>query len=296
MVKKSIGVLLKERRTKLDWGLDKAEKTTAIKKIYISALETENYAIFPGPFYVRAYLKQYAEKLELDVEAILEAYDHKEPVEVEGPFEDTGNYRFIRPDERIPLPSDEDDEEAKTWLQRYLPMVALSSIAIIILIAVGVMVFFNFPKSTSVSSNDYSLSSSSVSSSSSSSSASSTSLSLSADGKSLQIVTNESSVDMGFTLNANVEAATASASGTVTQSVSLSSTSQKSAEFKLENKATTSILTVSDIKAMTITINGQTLDISKLDQPSNVITLQISYNSGTSTSSSSSSASSSSSN
>ncbi|HEY0221774.1 MAG TPA: helix-turn-helix domain-containing protein [Lactovum miscens] len=283
MVQKAIGALLKERRTKLDWSLDKAEKTTSIKKIYISALETENFAIFPGTFYVRAYLKQYAQKLDLDVEAILEAFENDSPVEVEGPFEDTGNYRFIRPDERIPLPSEEEDEENKTWVQRYLPMIVLATIAIIILLSVSLMVFLNLPKSSTVTPNDYSLPSSS------STVASKTSLNLSADGKILQIFTNKDTVDLLFDLNSNVATATASASGNVTQSITLTSTGQKSAEFSLEKKTTTSTLTLSEIKSMTITINGQKLDISKVSVPSNVINLQIIYNvSGTQSQSSSS--------
>lgn len=272
MVQKAIGALLKERRTKLDWSLDKAEKTTSIKKIYISALETESFAIFPGPFYVRAYLKQYAQKLDLDVEAILEAFDNHTPVEVEGPFEDTGNYRFIRPDERLHLPNEEEDEENKTWVQRYLPMLVLATIAGLILISVGLMVILNLPKAQPVTSVDYSLSTSS------SSQARQTSLSLSSDGKSLQIFTNQEVVNLHFDLSNNASSATASASGNVTQSITLTSVGQKSAEFSLESRISTSTLTFTDIKAMVTTINGQLLDLSKVLTPSNVINLQVIYN------------------
>lgn len=296
MVEKAIGLLLKERRTTLDWSLDKAEKQTSIKKIYISALETENYSVFPGPFYVRAYLKQYSDRLELETEAVLDAYDNNTLVEVDGPFEDTGNYRFIRPDERIPLPSEQETEGdgesnfQDSKLKGYLPIVLLSSVAIIILLAVGLIVFFNYPGSEDISSDNYSLSTSSLVSSSSSSISSEsksssseatkeeTELELSQDGTKVLLQTRLESVDIVFSLNNDFEGATATlvAPDTLAQTIELS-TAGPSGSFKLENSVSTASLTVSNIAAVTITINGQKLDLSSVQSPSNTLGLEITY-------------------
>ncbi|MDR2975929.1 MAG: helix-turn-helix domain-containing protein [Streptococcaceae bacterium] len=282
MVQKAIGPLLKERRTKLDWSLDKAEKQTSIKKIYISALETGNIGIFPGPFYVRAYLKQYAQRLELDVDAILEAYDKGVPVEVEGPFEDTGNYRFIRPDEREILLGEEDtDEEPKNWFQRYMPVVLLSSFAIIILAAVALIVVLNYPRESAVSPDNYSTSQSSVSSSqsssdSSSSSSAATSLSHSTDGATILVKSGTKSVVLTFTLKTGIATATASVSGTVSQTANLTA-SQNTAAITLEENVAKTTLTLSDYKSLNIQINGQALDLSDVPNPPNTLTLEITY-------------------
>lgn len=282
MVQKAIGTLLKERRTKLDWSLDKAEKQTSIKKIYISALETDNYSVFPGPFYVRAYLKQYAQRLELDVDAILDAFDKGIPVEVEGPFEDTGNYRFIRPDERELLPSEE-EEQPQNWFQRYLPVILLSSFAIIILIAVTLIVLINYPKEASVAPENYSMSQSSISSSSSSSSSSTTassspatSISHSADGASIQVKSGKNPVVLTFRLNGGLSAATANVSGTVSQTASLTAAAP-SATITLEENVTTTTLTLSDYRSLSIQINEQTLSLADVPNPPNTLTLEITY-------------------
>ncbi|GAB2024160.1 hypothetical protein OfM1_02300 [Lactovum odontotermitis] len=271
MVQKAIGTLLKERRTKLDWSLDKAEKQTSIKKIYISALETDNYSVFPGPFYVRAYLKQYAQRLELDVDAILDAFDKGIPVEVEGPFEDTGNYRFIRPDERELLPSEE-DEQPQNWFQRYLPVILLSSFAIIILIAVTAIVLINFPKEAKVLPENYSMSQSSTSSSSSPA----TGISHSADGASIQVKSGKNPLVLTFRLNGGLSAATVNVSGTVSQTASLTAAAP-SATITLEENVTTTTLTLSDYRSLSILINEQPLSLADVPNPPNTLTLEITY-------------------
>ena len=66
MAKKTVGQVLRDQRAKLDMTLNEAEDLTQIQKMYIVALEHDDYDALPGDFYVKAYLKQYAERLDLD--------------------------------------------------------------------------------------------------------------------------------------------------------------------------------------------------------------------------------------
>jgi cytoskeletal protein RodZ len=65
---------LKEARLSLGLSLDDLQTTTKIQKRYLQALEEGNYSIIPGPFYVRAFIKQYAEAVQLDPEELFAEY------------------------------------------------------------------------------------------------------------------------------------------------------------------------------------------------------------------------------
>lgn len=54
--------------------MDDLQATTKIQKRYLQAIEEGNYSIIPGPFYVRAFIKQYAEAVHLDPDEIFEEY------------------------------------------------------------------------------------------------------------------------------------------------------------------------------------------------------------------------------
>jgi cytoskeletal protein RodZ len=65
---------LKETRLSLGLSMDDLQATTKIQKRYLQAIEEGNYSIIPGPFYVRAFIKQYAEAVQLDPDEIFEEY------------------------------------------------------------------------------------------------------------------------------------------------------------------------------------------------------------------------------
>ncbi|WP_066058436.1 RodZ domain-containing protein [Robertmurraya korlensis] len=65
---------LKEARLSLGLSLDDLQTTTKIQKRYLLALEEGNYSIIPGPFYVRAFIKQYAEAVQLDPDELFAEY------------------------------------------------------------------------------------------------------------------------------------------------------------------------------------------------------------------------------
>ncbi|MCY8513434.1 DUF4115 domain-containing protein [Bacillus atrophaeus] len=55
-------------------SLDDLQAVTKIQKRYLTALEEGNYDIIPGSFYVRAFIKQYAEAVGLDSDQLFEEF------------------------------------------------------------------------------------------------------------------------------------------------------------------------------------------------------------------------------
>ncbi|MCY8970185.1 DUF4115 domain-containing protein [Bacillus atrophaeus] len=55
-------------------SLDHLQAATKIQKRYLTALEEGNYDIIPGSFYVRAFIKQYAEAVGLDSDQLFEEF------------------------------------------------------------------------------------------------------------------------------------------------------------------------------------------------------------------------------
>ncbi|WP_223700154.1 helix-turn-helix domain-containing protein [Sutcliffiella deserti] len=75
-----IGNRLKQEREAKNMSLEDLQTTTKIQKRYLIGIEEGNYAIMPGKFYARAFLKQYAEAVGLDPEELFEEYQSEIPV------------------------------------------------------------------------------------------------------------------------------------------------------------------------------------------------------------------------
>ncbi|MFT4413635.1 helix-turn-helix domain-containing protein [Fredinandcohnia humi] len=74
-----LGARLREAREKKDLSLEDLQQMTKIQKRYLVGIEEGNYSVMPGKFYVRAFIKQYAEAVGLDPESILEEYKSEIP-------------------------------------------------------------------------------------------------------------------------------------------------------------------------------------------------------------------------
>ena len=158
MVEKTVGQVLRAKRATLDMTLKQVEDYTKIQKTYIIALEQDDYDALPGDFYIKAYLKQYAERLGLDSDQLIDAYEEGAMIEVDEPIDHSVNYRFIKPSER-------DDQEQvtnarKTW-RYYLPITILGGVACLIVIAISIVVLLNNPKKDDIAENLYTVSASS---------------------------------------------------------------------------------------------------------------------------------------
>ena len=74
-----LGTRLKEARLSKGYSLDDLQEITKIQKRYLVGIEEGNYAIMPGTFYVRAFIKQYAEAVGLNSDELLEQYKSEVP-------------------------------------------------------------------------------------------------------------------------------------------------------------------------------------------------------------------------
>jgi cytoskeletal protein RodZ len=75
-----LGARLKETREAKGLSLDDLQRMTKIQKRYLKGIEEGNYDMMPGKFYVRAFIKQYAETIGLDPEPLFEEYKSDIPV------------------------------------------------------------------------------------------------------------------------------------------------------------------------------------------------------------------------
>ncbi|NNV04950.1 helix-turn-helix domain-containing protein [Geobacillus sp. C56-T2] len=74
-----LGKRLREAREEKKMSLDELQELTKIQKRYLLGIEEGNYAIMPGNFYVRAFIRQYAEAVGLDPDELFEQYKQDIP-------------------------------------------------------------------------------------------------------------------------------------------------------------------------------------------------------------------------
>lgn len=80
-----LGALLQKAREQRGYSLDDIQDLTKIRKRYLEAIEIGDYSILPGTFYVRAFVKNYAETVGLDAEEVLRLYQHEMPAPPQEP-------------------------------------------------------------------------------------------------------------------------------------------------------------------------------------------------------------------
>jgi cytoskeletal protein RodZ len=74
-----LGNRLKEARLSKGLSLDDLQAMTKIQKRYLTGIEEGNYSSMPGNFYARAFIRQYAEAVQLNPEEIFETYKSEIP-------------------------------------------------------------------------------------------------------------------------------------------------------------------------------------------------------------------------
>ncbi|WP_018752405.1 helix-turn-helix domain-containing protein [Paenibacillus sanguinis] len=66
-----LGQQLREARLARGLSLDDVQEMTKIRKRYLEAIESGDYKVLPGSFYVRAFIKTYAETVGVDADELL---------------------------------------------------------------------------------------------------------------------------------------------------------------------------------------------------------------------------------
>ena len=70
----SIGLTLQQARQKRRLKLETISKKTKISIKYLKALEAEDWDVFPAPAYIQAFLRSYANSLNLDSDELVREY------------------------------------------------------------------------------------------------------------------------------------------------------------------------------------------------------------------------------
>ena len=287
---KTVGQFLRDKRLEKNWTINDAEMATRIKKRYIISLEEDDYADMPGDFYTRAYIKQYAERLGADDQLLIDAYENgnKIKVDLQGGYEQVDS-------------SDKEPEEKAVDLPEVspkLPLILLSATAIIILLGVFAIAIFNksdnplsgyvmtetssdIGSSSDESSieNQKSESQTSESQTSQASSESKEGLKVSGGGASLDVAVADSDnpLKLDISVGDGVESWVSVSNSELASGVTLNA-SKQSVSTTLANDATSAVISLGVSPGVSISINGQKLDMSALtSETSGTINLNISY-------------------
>ncbi|MGE7093354.1 helix-turn-helix domain-containing protein [Lysinibacillus sp. NPDC048646] len=119
-----LGTRLKEARLSKGYSLDDLQEITKIQKRYLVGIEEGNYSIMPGSFYVRAFIKQYAEAVGLNAEEILETYKSELP----GTKNDQVSQSMTQSSSRRKVPSNK--------MMEAMPKIIVGLFIIVILVAI----------------------------------------------------------------------------------------------------------------------------------------------------------------
>ncbi len=275
MRKKTIGEVLRLARINQGLSLEELQAKTDIQMNLLEAMEADDFDQLPSTFYARSFLRKYAWAVELDERIILDAYDSGSMITYEEVDVDEGDLSGRRR-----------SNKKKT---SFLPLFYFVLLALSILIFVTYYVW-NYiqtqptrpsPAHYSVVSSNSSSTSVSQSSSSSQTSSSSSSVestvTISGEGEHIEAhyKTNNETVNVQLT---------------VTDTTSWISVSESELEggvtLSAENKkATTTIstknpvtITLGVVKGVTLTIDNQAIDTSKLTTQTGTITITFSTN------------------
>lgn len=75
------GAILREKRVAKKLTLKEASERTKINELYLKALEENDLNVLPGEVYIRGFLRNYADLLDLDPERILSLYEQDRSIE-----------------------------------------------------------------------------------------------------------------------------------------------------------------------------------------------------------------------
>jgi len=141
-----IGEKLRSAREAKGLSIEDIEKATKIQGRYLTAIEQNDFAKLPGDFYVRAFIRQYAQIVGLDGKKLLSEYHEDIPkAEPEEFVEDSI-------DNKSEEVSKTTSNKKKIW-QDYLPRIIVG-LGIIVVILVCYVVFAHFSSSRNENNNE----------------------------------------------------------------------------------------------------------------------------------------------
>ena len=276
MRKKTIGEVLRLARINQGLSLDELQKKTEIQLDMLEAMEADDFDQLPSPFYTRSFLKKYAWAVELDDQIVLDAYDSGSMI----------TYEEVDVDEDE-LTGRRRSSKKKKKKTSFLPLFYFILFALSILIFVTYYVW-NYiqtqPEGPSFSNYSVVQSTSSISStssvphsSSSSSSSIESAISVSGEGNHVEIAYKTSKETVKLQLAVSDVTSWVSVSESELEGGVTLSPDNKSAEATVATKSPVTI-TLGVVKGVTLTVDNQTVDLSKLTAQTGQITVTFTKN------------------
>ncbi|WP_261147141.1 cytoskeleton protein RodZ [Streptococcus mitis] len=275
MRKKTIGEVLRLARTNQGLTLEELHKKTEIQLEMLEAMEADDFDQLPSPFYTRSFLRKYAWAVELDERIVLDAYDSGSMITYEevdvNEDELTGRRRSSKKNKASFLP---------------LFYFILFALSIVIFVTYYVWNYLQTQPERSAASS-YSVvqatsSTSSVTPSSSSSSSSSSSnmeptISVSGEGNRVEVAYKTSKETTKLQLSVSDARSWVSVSESELEGGVTLSPDNKSAETTVSTKNPVTI-TLGVVKGVALTVDNQTVDLSKLTAQTGQITVTFTRN------------------
>ncbi|MDI2140256.1 cytoskeleton protein RodZ [Streptococcus hohhotensis] len=280
MRKKTIGEVLRLARINQGLSLDELQKKTEIQLDMLEAMEADDFDQLPSPFYTRSFLKKYAWAVELDDQIVLDAYDSGSMI----------TYEEVDVDEDE-LTGRRRSSKKKKKKTSFLPLFYFILFALSILIFVTYYVWnyiqtqpegaslsnYSVVQSTSSISSTSSVTHSSSSSSSNSSSSIESAISVSGEGNHVEIAYKTSKETVKLQLAVSDVTSWVSVSESELEGGVTLSPEKKSAEATVATKSPVTI-TLGVVKGVALTVDNQTVDLSKLTAQTGQITVTFTKN------------------
>ena len=276
MRKKTIGEVLRLARTNQGLTLEELHKKTEIQLDMLEAMEADDFDQLPSPFYTRSFLRKYAWAVELDERIVLDAYDSRSMI----------TYEEVDVDEEELTGRRRSSKKNKT---SFLPLFYFILFALSIVIFVTYYVW-NYiqtqPERSTASSYSVvqatsSTSSATPSSTSSSSSSSSSNIEpaiiVSGEGNRVEVAYKTSKETAKLQLAVSDVTSWVSVSESELEGGVTLSPENKSAEATVATKSPVTI-TLGVVKGVALTVDNQTVDLSKLTAQTGQITVTFTKN------------------
>ena len=262
MRKKTIGEVLRLARTNQGLTLEELHKKTEIQLDMLEAMEADDFDQLPSPFYTRSFLRKYAWAVELDERIILDAYDSGSMI----------TYEEVDVDEEELTGRRRSSKKNKT---SFLPLFyfILFALSIVIFVTYYVWSYIQTqPERSSASSYSVVQATSSTSSATPSSTSSSSSsnssntdpaIAVSGEGNRVEVAYKTSKETAKLQLSVSDARSWVSVSESDLEGGVTLSPDNKSAETTVSTKNPVTI-TLGVVKGVALTVDNQTVDLSKL--------------------------------
>lgn len=285
-----IGKKLREARQAKGYTLDDLQQITKIQKRYLIAIEDEKFDELPGDFYVRAFIKQYANTVGLDGKELLREYDDDLPEAKTAEYSDHISQAVeTRASQRKTV------SNSVSKARQYLPTVIIACVIVVVLAAIWITAIARSHRdsSTRIDNSSVSVSGESRKKASSakktSTKTSTAKLKLTEQSRTATAVTYTAG-KLNKAVNLDVQTSGSSTVRAVANNtdtlLSRTLTANGKSSVKVAKGTTSLVITVTNPAVTTIKIGGRTINFTNSGKAQTTRTITINFGSQTASSSS----------